>query len=112
MLPSAKFGAYDPGDARGVPRPWWLPNGEWSACAMSKSSGRARDLIMRSRSSLVNRLSFARLRVVSSVGDIPWPLLTCSGTRLVLVVDLDQESREQGVLGVQRRGEPDGRIRS
>jgi hypothetical protein len=31
MLLSAKLGAYDPGDARGVPRPWWFPNGECNA---------------------------------------------------------------------------------
>lgn len=61
MLPSGKLGVYEPGDASGVPRPWEFPKGEWSAEAMSKSSGRARDRIMRSRSSLVNRLSFARL---------------------------------------------------
>lgn len=62
MFPSGKLGWYDPGEARGVPSPWVLPKGEWSACAMSKSSGRALDRIMRSRSSLVSRLSFARLQ--------------------------------------------------
>lgn len=54
------------GEARGVPSPCELAKGAWSACAISKSSGRARDLIMRSRSSLVRRLSFARLRSLAS----------------------------------------------
>lgn len=37
------------------------PNGECSACVMSKFAGNALDRIMWSRSSEVNRLSFARL---------------------------------------------------
>jgi hypothetical protein len=43
------------------------PKGECSAWVMSKSSGSARDLIMRSWSSVVNRLSFARLFRVSDM---------------------------------------------
>lgn len=53
---------------------------------MSKSSGSARDLIMRSRSSLVKRFSFARLRTISGVDKRIVTLLTCSGTRLEPVV--------------------------
>jgi hypothetical protein len=39
----------------------WAPNGECSACVVSKSAGSCRDLRTRSRSSFVSRLSFARL---------------------------------------------------
>jgi len=61
ILPSGKPGVYDPGEVKGVPSPWVLPKGECSAWVMSKSSGNALDLIIRSRSSLVKRFSFARL---------------------------------------------------
>jgi hypothetical protein len=63
MFVSEKVGENPAGEASGVPSPWELPKGAWSACAMSKSSGRARERIMRSRSSLVRRLSLALLQV-------------------------------------------------
>ena len=38
-----------------------IPKGVWSVWAISKSSGNALDFIIRSRSSVVSRLSLARL---------------------------------------------------
>lgn len=49
------------GDESGVPRPCTAPYGEWSAWTLSKSSGTALILIIRSRSSAVRRLILALL---------------------------------------------------
>lgn len=50
-----------------MPSPWTAPYGECRAWTLSKSSGTALILIMRSRSSAVRRLIFARLDFAISV---------------------------------------------
>lgn len=50
-----------------MPSPWTAPYGEWRAWTLSKSSGTALILIMRSLSSAVRRLIFARLKFVFSI---------------------------------------------
>jgi hypothetical protein len=74
VSPLLKVEEYEVGEAAGLGyvrfengRGMAAPNGECNDWVMSKSSGRALDFIIRSRSSLVRRFNLARLTIVSGV---------------------------------------------
>ena len=127
---SVKGEVKEPDEAVGVAYVWTATAFELEfvkcdsrACVMSKPSGRARDFIIRSRSSVVRRFSFARLRKrVSSAGSLLHDFCRDVGQGTFQLTDFGTtpgpgassglESLERGARVAQRRDAAVERTRS